>query len=34
MVDNPSDISSKEQAVLCMRQVNDDFEIHEDFLVF
>ena len=34
MGDKSSDISSKEQVVLRMRWVNDDLEIHEDFLVF
>ena len=32
MGDKSSDISSKEQVVLCM--ANDDLEIYEDFLVF
>ena len=34
MGDKSSDISSKERVVLCMRWVNNDLEIHEDFLVF
>ena len=31
MGDETSDISNKEQLVLCMRWVDDDFQIHQDF---
>ena len=32
MGDETSDISNKEQLVLCMRWVDDDFQIHQDFI--
>ena len=32
MPDGSADISNKEQLVICFRWVDDDFEIHEDFV--
>ena len=32
MVDETSDVSNKEQVVICLRWVGCDFEVHEDFV--
>ena len=32
MGDEAADISNKEQLVLCIRQVDDDLQVHEDFI--
>ena len=32
MADESADISNEEQLVLCFRWIDDDFEIHEDFI--
>ena len=32
MVDKTTDISNKEQAVICFRWVSDDLIVHEDFV--
>jgi len=32
MVDETTDVSNREQVVLCIRWVSKDFEVHEDFI--
>ena len=32
MVDETADVSNKEQVVVCIRWVDDNFEVHEDFI--
>ena len=32
MGDEAADISNKEQLILCIRQVNNDFQVYEDFI--
>ena len=32
MGDETADISNKEQLILCIRQVNHDLQVHEDFI--
>ena len=32
MIDETTDVSNREQVVVCFRWVSDDFEVHKDFL--
>ena len=32
MADETADVSNKEQLVICIRWVDDDLDIHEDFI--
>ena len=32
MVDETTDVTNKEQAVFCLRWVDQEFEVHEDFI--